>query len=168
MLDSTPAVVSVGLRCMKLGYSFIWPAFGLPYFILPDGNLVYLEVIGDIPYLRPGAKASRPRAPTGGACYACGCVRQCPRCVARDPVEAESGQPDAVPGEAASSDGPVPPPPVPAPAPDPPPPAPEYPDPSDMDDVAEAEANLPERVRRDLRAEAHSLHHLLRHKPSNP
>ena len=76
ILDSTPAVVSVGLRCMKLGYSFIWPARGLPYFILPNGNLVYLEVIGDIPYLRPGAQESRPRAPTGGMCFACGCVRQ--------------------------------------------------------------------------------------------
>ena len=40
ILDSTPAVVSVGLRCMKLGYSFVWPARGLPYFILPNGNLV--------------------------------------------------------------------------------------------------------------------------------
>ena len=65
ILDSTPAVVSVGLRCMKLGYSFIWPARGHPYFILPNGNLVYLEVLGDIPYLRPGAQGSRPRAPSG-------------------------------------------------------------------------------------------------------
>ena len=157
ILDSTPAVVSVGLRCMKKGYTFIWPARSLPYFILPNGNLVYLEVIGDIPYLRPGARECRPRAPTGGICFACGCVRQRSHCPACDPLAAESGEPDAVPGEAASGVDPVP-----------PPPAPDYPDPADMDDVAEAEANLPERVRRDLKAEAHSLHHLLRHKPSNP
>ena len=113
---------------MKMGYSFIWPARGLPYFILPNGNLVYLEVIGDIPYLRPGARESRPRAPTGGICFACGCVRQRSHCPACEPLVAESGQPDAVPGEA----------------------VPDYPDPADMDDVAEAEANLPERVRRDL------------------
>ena len=99
ILDSTPAVVSVGLRCAKLGYSFIWPASGPPYFILRNGNLVYLEVIGDIPYLRPGAKESRPRAPTGGVCYACGCVQQCSRCFACKPSAAEFGQPGAAPGE---------------------------------------------------------------------
>ena len=30
ILDSTPAVLSVGYRCMNQGYSFIWPKGGEP------------------------------------------------------------------------------------------------------------------------------------------
>ena len=33
ILQSTPDVLSVGMRCMKLGYHFIWPAGQRPYFI---------------------------------------------------------------------------------------------------------------------------------------
>ena len=72
VLDSTPALLSVGFRCMELGYTFVWPPGQDPYFILPDENVVYLEVIDNIPYLRPGAKKCQPRSPQGGACYACG------------------------------------------------------------------------------------------------
>ena len=33
ILDETPAVLSVGVRCMEPGYSFVWPADSKPYFI---------------------------------------------------------------------------------------------------------------------------------------
>ena len=51
ILDSTPAVLSMGMRCMRMGYSFHWPAGYNPVFIRPDGKHVKLKVIGDIPYL---------------------------------------------------------------------------------------------------------------------
>ena len=58
VLDSTPAVISVGKRCMHMGYSFHWPAGKNPYLICPDGMIVELDVHGDIPYLRAGSRKS--------------------------------------------------------------------------------------------------------------
>ena len=49
-----------------------------------------------------------------------------------------------------------------------PPPSDPLPDPSEMETAEETDQKLAPGARRDLRAEAHSLHHLLRHKPSNP
>eukprot|EP00974_Lingulodinium_polyedra_P003301 309038-Lingulodinium_polyedra.AAC.1 len=43
ILNNTPNVLSVGLRCMKHGFTFIWPAGENPYFILPDNKVVQLE-----------------------------------------------------------------------------------------------------------------------------
>jgi len=63
VLDSTPAVISVGRRCMKLGWSFHWPSYRNPYFIRPDGKLVELHVRDDIPYLAPGDALCEPREP---------------------------------------------------------------------------------------------------------
>ena len=40
ILDSTPAVLSVGVRCAEMGYKFIWRAAGDPYFFLPSGKNV--------------------------------------------------------------------------------------------------------------------------------
>ena len=51
ILDSTPAVLSMGMRCMRMGYSFHWPAGHNPVFIRPDGKHAKLKVIGDIPCL---------------------------------------------------------------------------------------------------------------------
>ena len=51
ILDSTPAVLSMGMRCMRMGYNFHWPAGLDPVFIRPDNKHVRLKVIGDIPYL---------------------------------------------------------------------------------------------------------------------
>ena len=36
-LPSTPAVCSVGKKCMEQGFSFHWPTGEAPYFISPDG-----------------------------------------------------------------------------------------------------------------------------------
>ena len=51
MLESTPAVLSMGRRCMKMGYSFHWLAGANPVFVKPDSSLIVLKVIGDIPYM---------------------------------------------------------------------------------------------------------------------
>ena len=51
LLKSTPAVLSMGMRCMGQGYSFHWPAGQSPIFVRPDRQVVHLQVLGDIPYL---------------------------------------------------------------------------------------------------------------------
>jgi hypothetical protein len=58
LLDSTPAVLSVGRRCMVDGYRFVWPPKETPYFIDPDGRRIDMEVDGFVPYIverRPAA-----------------------------------------------------------------------------------------------------------------
>ena len=56
VLNQTPAVLSVGSRCTKEGYSFVWPDGGeiKPVMIGNEGTCTFLEVDGDIPYLIPG------------------------------------------------------------------------------------------------------------------
>jgi len=55
VLESTPSVLSVGMRCMKQGYTFLWYDNCMPVFISKDGEwITILEVINDIPYLRRG------------------------------------------------------------------------------------------------------------------
>ena len=51
ILDETPAVLSVGVRCMEQGYSFVWPADGKPYFIRPDRKVILLNVDGKVPVI---------------------------------------------------------------------------------------------------------------------
>ena len=51
VLDDSPAVVSVGQRCIDAGWSFHWPAYSRPYFKKPDGTKVKLEVDDYVPYL---------------------------------------------------------------------------------------------------------------------
>eukprot|EP00974_Lingulodinium_polyedra_P054864 5276899-Lingulodinium_polyedra.AAC.1 len=65
ILDNTPNVLSVGMRCVQHGYSFIWPAKENPYFILPDDRVVQFEVVKYIPYLQPGKPFCRPRRRKG-------------------------------------------------------------------------------------------------------
>jgi len=61
ILDSTPPVLSVGYRCMNLGYSFIWPKGESPYFLLPNGMVCPLVPTGDVPYLYHGTSHSKPK-----------------------------------------------------------------------------------------------------------
>ena len=43
VLDESPSVLE--------GYSFVWPAKGVPYMISPDNKKILLEVEGNIPYI---------------------------------------------------------------------------------------------------------------------
>ena len=49
-MDDTPAVLSVGQRCMKMGYSFIWLVYERLYMVDPKGNAILLRVYNDILY----------------------------------------------------------------------------------------------------------------------
>jgi len=55
VLNQTPAVLSIGSRCTKEGYTFVWPEGEeiKPVMINNEGVCTFLEVDGDIPYLIP-------------------------------------------------------------------------------------------------------------------
>ena len=53
VLPKTPAVLSVGQRCRNQGYSFVWPKYEAPYFILPSGETLTFQVHNNVPYLYP-------------------------------------------------------------------------------------------------------------------
>lgn len=59
VLEQSPAVFSVGMRCMKLGYTFVWPPKDQPFMINPAGKKIELHSKDDIPYLIPG-EGSQP------------------------------------------------------------------------------------------------------------
>jgi hypothetical protein len=65
VLDNTPPVLTVGSRCMEMGYTFVWPTSQDPYFIRPDGMIIRLMVENYIPYLVPNARHCKPRKPSG-------------------------------------------------------------------------------------------------------
>ena len=53
VLESTPAVLSVGRRCQEYGYQFHWPASSSkPYFVTPKGKKIELTVQDHVPYLK--------------------------------------------------------------------------------------------------------------------
>ena len=54
VLEQTPGVFSVGMRCMKLGYTFVWPPGKQPFMINSSGKRIDLHSKDDIPYLIPG------------------------------------------------------------------------------------------------------------------
>ncbi len=55
VLDGSPALLSVGWRCMELGYDFWWPAFRAPIVTTPSGATLTLEVDEYVPYLKSTA-----------------------------------------------------------------------------------------------------------------
>ena len=110
VLKTTPAVISVGQRCEDFGYSFIWISGQTPFFITPEQTQIFLEVQGNIPYLRPGAQLCQPRE-LPPHCALCGQKKwtfrpQCMPCTTDDPLtpEAESRNLDEPSGNTASQE----------------------------------------------------------------
>ena len=60
ILDDTPSVVSLGKRCMREGYSFVWPNEQLPFLIDKNGARINLTIHDDIPYINLGSDESIP------------------------------------------------------------------------------------------------------------
>lgn len=52
VLDETPAVLSVGKKCMEQGYSFIWLSGRDPYMMDDGGECTPLTVRDNIPYIK--------------------------------------------------------------------------------------------------------------------
>ena len=197
VLEDTPAVLSVGMRCMKLGYTFIWPKYENPYFITPSGMIVQLEVKDDIPYIVPGSETCKAKQASKRRKFACPSRVAAPAEGDDKDGPEQSGAADSEPevgGGAAAAGGEG--------AGGPSnraaesgsaggsgaleadlaadvgdlvmesaevvlPPEPFQPDPEQMD-REEAEANLHETIKSRLRREAQSLKHKLTHKPKNP
>eukprot|EP00435_Cladocopium_sp_Y103_P044832 s114_g12.t1 len=87
ILDETPAVLSVGVRCMERGYSFVWPADGTPYFIRPDHYVIQLNVDGTVPVIDPTCRVIS-RKEFKSDCHLLRLFAM-PSAAARDPAEAE-------------------------------------------------------------------------------
>ena len=66
LIDITPSLLSLGKRCMELGYRFVWEPFTHPKFYDPNGKRIAVEVISNIPYLVPPGK---PRLWLGGPIF---------------------------------------------------------------------------------------------------
>jgi hypothetical protein len=138
LLDSTPAVLSVGRRCMEDGFSFHWPAGGNPVFVSPNGTQLVCEVDNFVPYLpeRPlGEPEPQPAAPSPEAAPPASGDAPVPVVPVPDPV---GNGAEAV----EDGDGGL---------------EPEVPEP----DLLPFEG-------RDLKAEAVSVAHLMTHMPKNP
>ena len=60
VLGETPSVLSVGMRCLKDGYDFVWRAYSRPYFRLPDGRRIKLEVKDNVPFICPPVMRATP------------------------------------------------------------------------------------------------------------
>ena len=58
LLPDTPAVVSVGRRVMDMLYEFHWVPYSRPYFVKPDGEVVWCSVEDYVPYLYDDAAAT--------------------------------------------------------------------------------------------------------------
>ena len=65
VLESTPSVLTVGWRCMELGYEFRWPARSAPIFTCPDGRIITLDVEDYVPYLNSAALSCAPAMSVG-------------------------------------------------------------------------------------------------------
>jgi hypothetical protein len=51
----TPSVISIGERCLEMGYAFYWPPYSeSPFLVEPDGAHVVMTVENNIPYLTGG------------------------------------------------------------------------------------------------------------------
>ena len=60
LLESTPPVMSVGMKCMDEAYDFIWKAGKEPYFQKPDGVRIKLTVRDYVPYVPSKIKKAMP------------------------------------------------------------------------------------------------------------
>ena len=60
LLESTPPVMSVGVKCMDEGYDFVWRAGKEPYFQKPDGVRIKLTVRDYAPYVPSKIKKFMP------------------------------------------------------------------------------------------------------------
>ena len=59
ILEDTPSVMSMGKRCIDLGYSFIWPSGKTPYMIDSNGDIIEMTVRDYIPYVNIDQKKKK-------------------------------------------------------------------------------------------------------------
>ena len=59
ILEDAPSVMSMGKRCVDLGYSFIWPSGKTPYMIDSNGDIIEMTVRDYIPYINIDQKKKK-------------------------------------------------------------------------------------------------------------
>ena len=59
ILEDTPSVMSMGKRCIDLGYSFIWPSGKTRYMIDSNGDIIEMTVRDYIPYVNIDQKKKK-------------------------------------------------------------------------------------------------------------
>ena len=59
ILEDTLSVMSMGKRCIDLGYSFIWPSGKTPYMIDSNGDIIEMTVRDYIPYINIDQKKKK-------------------------------------------------------------------------------------------------------------
>ena len=147
VLPSTPAVLSVGQRCLEKGYDFVWRKNSAPYFVRPDGKAVILKLDGRVPYVDDQCKviASESAMPValaapdqkiggvGEPSFSAGC-QLFPLC----PDEAEPPEPEFDPELEVNPE------------------------------VAEAPKQMSKRSKEMMMLEVKSKKHLFTHRPKNP
>ena len=62
ILEDTPSVISMGKRCVDLGYSFVWPAGKTPFMLDSNGNIIDMAVKDYIPYVSVDQEKRRIRS----------------------------------------------------------------------------------------------------------
>ena len=64
VLDETPDVLSIGMRCVEHGWSFWWPPKSVhPILTPPTGEEIVLSVHGNIPCILEGEEPCAAAAP---------------------------------------------------------------------------------------------------------
>ena len=154
VMPDSPALLSVGKRCMLEGYSFIWKAGKTPLLVRPDGLVVDLAVDRFIPYIDNDCSIRLPQRSDSATFIIRPVVPVVESEAPTVPFGAGEGVHEAIVE-------------VPPAVPLPPPPAEEHPD-QDVrseDGSQEEEAYIPAHR---TKAEARSLEHIMSHRIKNP
>ena len=52
LLENTPSVLSMGVRCARQGFAFIWLPYMCPCLVTPQGEIIPLDTVGDVPCVK--------------------------------------------------------------------------------------------------------------------
>jgi hypothetical protein len=163
VLENTPNVLSVGLRCMEYGYSFHWPSGQVPYLVTPDGFRVDCEVENNVPTLSTArafpqwfavpAPKSRLEEALSRPVESLASGRNVPASEEGSVVDSAGEGNALASGDLTGETLAVP---------------PRGADTTECDEsVSSSDDEIDHESRRDLRAEALSIRHLLTHQPKN-
>jgi len=100
LLSNTPAVISVGKRCMEMGYGFHWEPYQAPTITHPDGTKVQCVVENNCPYVVEEGGVMCPNI-TGGTSSTSSSSRD-PGLRDDDQVLAARGNPSLIEGASAA------------------------------------------------------------------
>ena len=143
LLDTDNNIVSVGQRCMDIGYDFHWPPFTPPIITRPDGKKFHCTVRRYVPYVKDDGGTLCSLSATGEQSSSSSSSNRAP---ARDESQQQSAKNEPAVGEAALE-------------------APEQKGHEDQLQPIKKDKNDDVPL---LKIEATSLYHMMTHSPKNP